>query len=122
MSGVLKEGKVFDLKQAEDQIERHARNIQHTSSKNYEDLGDRVERTESGTQLGLIYLRQQTQNESGSLQQGKWGPKETPFYDKKMTQTLGADHGSFKNKGTFIRKPKLSTKFDTNNTPQAVTD
>lgn len=38
-----------------------------------------------------------------------------------MTQTLGVDH-SFKSKIPFPRKGKLSTKFETMNTPQAVAD
>ena len=51
-------GKVFDLKQAEDHIERHARNMQNTTSKNYENLVDHGRSIESeGTTLGLIYLR-----------------------------------------------------------------
>ena len=119
--------KVFDLKQAEDQVERHARNIQNnTSSNNYEDLGERrAGRTESGTTLGLIYLRQQSHNESTIIQQqpSKGGNvKETQFYDKKMTQTLGVVDHSFKPKIPFARKGKLSTKFETMNTPQAVAD
>jgi hypothetical protein len=109
--------KVFDLKQAEDQVERHARNIQHTSSKNYEDLGDpRVERKESGTTLGLIYLRQQFHNDTTTIQHSKGNIKESSLYDKKMTQTLGVDP-SFKPKIPFARKGKLSTKYETMNTP-----
>ena len=120
----LMQTKVFDLRQAEDQVERHARNIQHTSSKNYEDLADpRVERKESSTTLGLIYLRQQSHNDSTTIQQQSKGGniKESSFYDKKMTQTLGADPSS-KPKIPFPRKGKLSSKFDTMSTPQAVAD
>ena len=52
-------GKVFDLRQAADHSERHARNIQNTTSKNYDNLVDQGKSMDSGrgTTLGLIYLR-----------------------------------------------------------------